>query len=291
MACAVTAALLSGCQNQGSNPPPPPQTAPGQQPAPAPGANGNLSTGPQGAGLSGGPGSGIAGGIGGDSNAQFNGQLEVSMVVGDDATVDLFNDTDVSKVQTVRLLKGTSLDVRGYINNKQYGEMALITLDSNDPGIPSQALIRVSDLNRIAYPEEHPLTSLDDVSLSEVDSDDVLAENAARRRTRTPGCYRDVKNQLLRMGLVRTYPPGAAAWMGYSVLTRQYGFRPVAFSQNLPNGAVCVSEGGRYQCGKKKCGHIAVKIGPHRWYGAGVFQNPLLSGHYGLRCVLKSRRG
>lgn len=275
IACAVTAALASGCQNQGgsSNNPLPPQSAPTPQSSPSPNANNSLTAS-----------TGNMSGING-----FEGQMEVSMVVGEDATVDLFNDGDVKRAQSVQLLKGTSIDVRGYINDSQQGEMALVTVDSDDRNVPSQALIRVADLNRIAYPEESPLTPVDSVSASEVDSDDLLAENAARRRGRTPGCYRDVKNQLLRMHLVKTYPPGAAAWMGYGVLTQQYGFRPVPFSQNLPNGAVCVSEGGKYQCGKKKCGHIAVKIGSHRWYGAGVFQNPLLPGHYRLRCVLKGR--
>jgi hypothetical protein len=119
-----------------------------------------------------------------------------------------------------------------------------------------------------------------------VQSEELSQMHLAPQRA-IPQCYADVKRKLLQMRLVRTFPPGAAAWQGYDVLRLQYAFRPAAFSQNLPNGSVCVSEGGQYQCGAKKCGHIAIKIGYEQWYGAGVFRSPLLPGHYGLRCLRK----
>lgn len=109
---------------------------------------------------------------------------------------------------------------------------------------------------------------------------------AKRRKGKTPGCYRDVKKMLLRRGQVHKYLEGGAAYQGYSALL-QSGFHSVPFSEDLPNGAVCVSEGGRWRCGKKKCGHIAVKTGIKKWYGAGTFPHPLLRGHYNLRCLSK----
>lgn len=273
VACAAILALTSGCQNSHSNPPPPPQPAAAPHPAQTPAAGNTNTQGQQGQ---------LA-----DRAAvlrNLSGRLDLSMIVKEDATVDLFDDSDTSKFKSIHLMRGTPIDVHGYMFN---GEMALVTFDLNDPSIPAQGLMRVSELIRIADQADRPLTPLDANVSSLVDSDAVFAENAARHGT--PSCFRDVKNQLLRMHLVNTYPPGGAAWMGYSILTKLFGFVPISFSQNLPNGAVCVSEGGRYQCGPKKCGHIAVKIGPFRWYGAGVFSEPLLEGHHNLRCVVKRR--
>jgi len=202
-------------------------------------------------------------------------------VLSDENSTDTTNTTKMLKLSV-----GTEVTVIRKAQLPEVGEVAEIRIDSDDESVPSEAFVRMSDLEAISMSTDQGLTPLD-AALSEGDDEDVLIENAARGRRGTPSCYRDVKFELLRRGLVRRYPSGAAAWMGYDVLRGSHGFRPVAFSQSLPNGAVCVSEGGRFSCGRKKCGHIAVKIGSQRWYGAGVFKHPLLRNHYNLRCLVK----
>ncbi len=198
----------------------------------------------------------------------------------------LSDDNKLDANNTLKLGAGTEVTVVRKAQMPDVGEVAEIRIDSDDDSVPTEAVVRMSDLEAISMSTDQGLTPLD-VALSEGDDEDVLMENAARGRRGTPSCYRDVKFELLRRGLVKRYPAGAAAWMGFEVLRSQHGFRPVGFSQSLPNGAVCVSEGGRFSCGRKKCGHIAVKIGAGRWYGAGVFKHPLLRNHYNLRCLVK----
>jgi len=211
------------------------------------------------------------------------------MVMTKDAQIEMFDRVTGARLgKTLNLTAETEFTVVRKLQVPGVGELAEIMIDSDDETVPPEALVRMADLEQVAVPVNLGMTPLDANLSSEDDADDVLSQSVFRRDRRggTPSCYRDVKFELLRRRLVHSYPPGAAAWMGFDVL-RRFGFQPVAFSQGLPNGAVCVSEGGRFNCGRKKCGHIAVKIGHQRWYGAGVFPNPLLRGHYRLRCLLK----
>jgi hypothetical protein len=178
------------------------------------------------------------------------------------------------------------------------GEVAEIYIDSDDITVPTEAWVRVSDIYPISQnieeiPNRFEINNSGNVDFKETDiSKFTISGNhtfsATRvRKSKIPSCYRDVKFELLRRSLVNRYPSGAAAWMGYNILRKQFGFKPVAFSKDLPNGTVCVSEGGRYRCSGRACGHIAIKIGSQQWYGAGTFVHPLLKGHSHLRCLKK----
>lgn len=224
----------------------------------------------------------------GNSDSQLAENSEM-YIFESDVELELFDSPEQIKGRKVNIPIGTEVTVVEQWPQKNFGQYAKIYIDSDILAMPAEAWVRVVDLQNNAQLLEWDINdyvwNIDD-SNEDIMTGFVLMGAPPKRRT--PSCYRDVKYELLRRKLVHRYPPGAAAWMGYDVLRLQFNFKPVAFSQELPDGAVCVSEGGKYRCGKKACGHIAVKTGKGKWYGAGVFPHPLLRGHYNLRCLVKN---
>jgi hypothetical protein len=212
--------------------------------------------------------------------------------VNSDAELEFFDSPAQSLGKNYHLPMGSEITIVEKWPFMDLGEFAKIYIDSDLLSLPTEAWVRVADLYKVSHPIDWELDPLfldpEDYAnedFANIDSSEFFPFATGKRRT--PSCYRDVKYELLRRKLVNRYPPGAAAWQGYDVLRMQFGFTPVEFSQELPDGAVCVSEGGKYKCGKKACGHIAIKIGKAKWYGAGVFPHPLLRNHYRLRCLIK----
>ena len=201
-----------------------------------------------------------------------------------------------SPAKTFNLPPGSEFEVLGWAKDVRGTEIARLGLDVDaESGVPSELWVPKSDLKWAfkAAPASDSLERNDDFleyNDSFLDALDGNTLQAMRRKKRGGGgmtyCYRDVKKTLLRMGICRRYASGSMAWQGYSILQRECGMRPVAFSKNLPAGAVCVSSGGR-SCGSSKCGHIAVKTGAGSWFGAGTRGSPWIGGRSPMGCLVR----
>ncbi|MCC6138837.1 MAG: hypothetical protein IT287_09400 [Bdellovibrionaceae bacterium] len=92
----------------------------------------------------------------------------------------------------------------------------------------------------------------------------------ALRIARMTYCYRYVKKYLLKIGLVKTYLPGASAYQAATILPK-HGFKKVSRtpSQAIVND-VCVYKGG-----PSGHGHIEIKTSKGWYYGYGYKAAPI----------------
>ncbi len=119
-------------------------------------------------------------------------------------------------------------------------------------------------------------------------------------------CAREVKAELYKFGVCKVPNPGGGkATEMYSILQKSNcGMTPARYNDNLPIGSVCVSGKGRYtiRCGDVVtvkghkvlragyCGHVAVKIAPKLWKGAGLKPTPWLNGRTPMGCLVPQKK-
>lgn len=87
---------------------------------------------------------------GGGQEGPANQGQDEALVVAEDASVQLFDSQDLRKVQKVRLAAGTLITILGQLESKKFGVMAHVNITSDDPSVPSDAIIRMADLEKIA---------------------------------------------------------------------------------------------------------------------------------------------
>lgn len=102
-------------------------------------------------------------------------------------------------------------------------------------------------------------------------------------------CLRDVRLTLARMGICHSNSFGAAAAQALGPIEQQCGFTPISYSDSMPKGSVCISQGGNKNCGGRghfqACGHAAVDIGNGMWEGAGIRNSPHINGLTDMECA------
>lgn len=154
--------------------------------------------------------------------------------------------------ERVVLDQDSEFQVEGTVYDPFWGYIVHLNIDSDpDSDVPSDFWVSILDLQN-AQLEFHAFT---------------------KKKNGMTYCYRDVKNKAMKLGVCPHYCSGSEAWMGYRIMQRECGMKPVKYSTALPIGAVCFSTGQR-MCGKRKCGHVMIKVARNRWFGAGTRKVP-----------------
>lgn len=175
------------------------------------------------------------------------------------------------------------------------GDKVLIGIDDYEDQDPVLGWVSKYELEAYAMPREFK-TNEREKSFADNDSDeDNIATQEARRhggrghrRGKMTYCLRDVRLTAARF--TRAVPQGVPmASLAYPKY-RAKGWKPVAFSPSNPPGTACFSGGGR-SCGRRGCGHAAIKIGSNAWKGAGVRSSPWIAGRYKIGCLVPPGRG
>lgn len=225
------------------------------------------------------------------------------------------NQTDDSQKSLV-LDRGTEFEVIENFRGNDGRELVRIGLDVEEDAmsdLPSDMWVDARDLN-LAQPQMMNMEEVlfqEDMNFDETGDTSIyddydVAGPAQRRRVRRTGgrgrgmtyCYRNVKKRLMSQCGLEVYLPGAAAYQAATILP-QYGFKKIAANWNnykdLPVCTVCVSSGGKHNCGTKgkfhACGDAAMKISNDArggWYGwKPGLDSPILGGHTSLGCFHK----
>jgi hypothetical protein len=184
------------------------------------------------------------------------------------------------RLRVLTLGPGVQLTVLRYSAN---GRFALLGIDENisvdNPGVrprdPVIAWVPTADLLHgfLKYSGEEQNQS----SLGINDRD--LGESYPGWSTfgdisDSPHCLRDVHVTSVRLNH-KSAPKVAMASTAFPKY-KASGWLSTPYSANSPLGTVCFFRGGR-SCGKGvRCGHAAIKIGDHKWKGAGIWPTPFL---------------
>lgn len=134
------------------------------------------------------------------------------------------------------------------------GEFAHLGIDSDDERLPTEAWVKLAD------------AKLEKLGESDLEESDGILEDAGRRVSGgMTYCYRYVKEYLLSHHLVKSYLPGASAWMASGVLQRM-GWHQISGGPDAARvNDVCVYRGGRGDNG-----HAEVRVPGGWYYGYGV---------------------
>lgn len=206
--------------------------------------------------------------------------------------------------QDLTLVEGTELQI---LKISADGRVAYIGLDEDisedNPGVngadPVLASVDLAELQRgkLAAVDVEGIEVLGTSVALDSQDEYVRTDVAARRggharrrggRGRRGGmtyCLRDVRLTAARY--THKVPQGIPY---ASIALPRYvaaGWRrvpPSAWS-SAPIGTACFSGGGR-SCGRAKCGHAAIKIGPNTWKGAGIRPTPWLPGRNAQGCAI-----
>lgn len=165
------------------------------------------------------------------------------------------------------LPRGTEVTVLETQEDPLLGTLLHLGVDSDDESLPTDVWVSARDAEAAGL-EIAPEGDYDDMDL------------LARKMTY---CYRYVKKYLIKIGKVKSYMPGASAYMAAKTLP-QYGFRRTGLSpaQSKIND-VCVYRGGR-----GGNGHIEVRVKGGWYYGYGIKKNPITrKNHPFIGCYRK----
>jgi hypothetical protein len=95
-------------------------------------------------------------------------------------------------------------------------------------------------------------------------------------------CLRDVRLTAARF--TSRVPQGIAIASEAYGPYKADGWQPITYSSSNPVGTACFFGGGR-MCGRKHCGHAAIKISANAWKGAGVRPTPFIAGRPLIGCL------
>jgi hypothetical protein len=143
-------------------------------------------------------------------------------------------------------------------------------VDSDDASLPSEVWVKLDDASRAQFLAQAESDLADDEA--------TLEDRVAGRRGRggMTYCYRYVKQYLQNHGLVKSYLPGASAWMGAGVLSRM-GWKNIGGPANARVNDVCFYHGGR-----GGNGHAEVRVAGGWYYGYGVKGSPISRANHSL---------
>lgn len=149
--------------------------------------------------------------------------------------------------------------------DEREGALVHVGLEVNEEsGLPTDVWVREMDL------------STDDWEIRSFSQEELI--EILKKMTY---CYRHVKLYLLKIGKVKSYLPGASAYMAASILPK-HGFRRSGHSPaSAQNGEVCVYSGG-----PAGHGHIEVKRNGKWWYGYGFINHPIRNRKF-IACFVK----
>lgn len=186
------------------------------------------------------------------------------------STYVLNRDTEFSPLHSeekINVPAGTTVSVLESKMDKENGLMVRLGMDVNeDSNLPSDIWVKSTE-----FPEDSlKLVEDGDYENDQLDSNDPFSEVARKAKKRMTYCYRFVKQYLIQTKKVRTYLPGASAYMAASILP-QYGFHNTGHTPaSAQEGEICI-----YRGGNGGNGHAEIKRGGKWWYGYGFKSQPI----------------
>lgn len=170
------------------------------------------------------------------------------------------------------------------------GNAVLIGIDDDMDSEPKLTWVPLQQL-LVAFPEAIDTDKVE--ANASFDDDGMIgtsleaSRHHGRRRGGMTYCLRDVRLTAARF--TRRVPQGIPmASMAYPRY-RAAGWRPTSYGSHNPVGTACFFGGGR-SCGRKACGHAAIKISSNAWKGAGVRPTPFIGGRYMIGCLVPPGR-
>jgi hypothetical protein len=188
------------------------------------------------------------------------------------------------------LPRGSNVTILETKKDEKLGTLVHLGVDSDDESMPSEVWVSMSDAAKAGFEKLPESDVSDEDQVSSDSSENGAFLDVARRRSsgRRGGggmtyCYRYVKQYLIKIGKVKSYLPGASAWMAATVLP-QYGFHKTGGGpESAQLNDVCVYRGGR-----GGNGHAEIKVKGGWYYGYGVIGHPInRSTHPFIGCFRK----